>query len=68
MSTVETEMAGMFGEGDRDEVGGRPRSQTDLDVAGHRLSEHGLSERGEREGQWILTESGRSSARLVAIS
>jgi len=61
MSTVEDEMVAMFGAGDREDVGGRPRWQADLDVARRRLFEHGLVERGEREGVWVLTEAGRSS-------
>jgi integrase len=60
MSTVEAEMASTFGRGDREDVGGRPRWQADLDVARRRLFEHGLLDRGEREGRWVLTEPGRS--------
>jgi hypothetical protein len=61
MSTVEVEMASMLGVGDREDVGGRPRWQADLDVARRRLFEHGLLDRGEREGLWVLTDAGRSS-------
>jgi integrase len=61
MSTVEVAMASMLGAGDREDVGGRPRWQADLDVARRRLFEHGLLDRGEREGLWVLTDAGRSS-------
>lgn len=65
MSTVEAEMASRLGAGDLSDVGGRPRWQADMDVARRRLLERGLVDRGKREGQWVLTDAGRSAAVLI---